>query len=83
MEHDSDDDVLILYDETCDQVITEPSNDDLFRQIDEVLSEEPQIESVNTDIVPSRPAAIHCRPKRKFTPVVAPQVASVARKSHP
>jgi hypothetical protein len=44
MEHESDDDVLILYDETSDQINAEqdPQNtDDLFKQIDEVLAEEP------------------------------------------
>ena len=74
MERDSDDDVLILYDETCDQIITEPSNDDLFRQIDEVLSEEPQIIGVNLASAPSMPAVLHSRQKRAFTPVQAPSV---------
>ena len=77
MEHDSDDDVLILYDETCDQVTAETSNDDLFRQIDEHLAEEPQAKSVNTTPILSRPAAPHCRPKRAFALVQAPTVASV------
>ena len=77
MEHDSDDDVLILYDETNDQIVSEPNNDELFKQIDEVLAEEPQVESVSVAPDQSRPAAAHCRPKRTFIPVVAPVVPNV------
>jgi hypothetical protein len=72
MEHESDDDVLILYDETSDQIVAEPNNDELFKQIDEVLAEEPQVESVRVTPEQSRPAAPHCRPKRSFIPVEAP-----------
>jgi hypothetical protein len=77
MEHDSDDDVLILHDETSDQIVAEPETAELFKQIDEVLAEEPQVEGVSLTTALSRPAALHHRPKRKFTPVVAPNVASV------
>jgi hypothetical protein len=49
----------------------------LFKQIDEVLAEEPQVEGVSLATAPSRPAAVHRRLKRVFTPVVAPNVASV------
>ena len=75
MEHESDDDVLILYDETSDQINEEPNpqdTDELFKQIDEVLAEEPQVVGVNLVSAPSKPAALHGRQKRAFTPVQAP-----------
>ncbi len=77
MEHESDDDVLIIEDETDDQINVEfkvePSTEDLFRQIDEALSEEPVLtKSKHVPIALSQPAVISGRLKRAFKPVQAP-----------
>ena len=75
MEHDSDDDVLILWDETDDQIKVEPAQqdtEDLFRQIDEALAEEPPVVCVKQVTAPSQPAGKSSRLKRAFTPVQAP-----------
>jgi hypothetical protein len=77
MEHESDDDVLIIEDETEDQINVEfkvePSTTDLFRQIDEALSEEPVLtKSRHVPIALSQPAVISGRLKRAFKPVQAP-----------
>ena len=45
MEHESDDDVLIIDDESDNEITVEfqrePDTEDLFKRIDEVLSDEP------------------------------------------
>ena len=75
MEHDSDDDVLILWDETDDQIKVEPAQqdtEDLFRQIDEALADESPVACVKQVTAPSQPAGKSSRLKRAFTPVQAP-----------
>ena len=76
MEHESDNDVLILYDETDDQIKVESAQqdtEDLFRQIDEALAEEPSIAKPRcVPSAPSQPAGKSSRLKRAFKPVQAP-----------
>ncbi len=77
MEHESDDDVLIIEDETDDQIKAElkvePETEDLFRQINEVLTDEPIMsKSRHVPFAPSQPAVMGGRLKRAFTPVQAP-----------
>ena len=77
MEHESDDDVLIIEDETDDQINAEfkveSSTEDLFRQIDEALSEEPVLtKSRHVPLTLSQPAVNSSRLKRAFKPVQAP-----------
>ena len=75
MEHE-DDDVLILDDE-CDITVEferAPSTEDLFRRIDEVLTDEPDMSrSRHVAVSPSRPAVLSGRPKRSYEPVRAPE----------
>ena len=77
MEHESDDDVLIIEDETEDQIDAEfqveSSTEDLFRQIDEALSEEPVLtKSRHVPLTLSQPAVNSSRLKRAFKTVQAP-----------
>jgi hypothetical protein len=77
MEHESDDDVLIIEDETEDQINAEfnaePSTEDLFKQIDEVLTDRPTMsKSRHVSLALSQPAVESSRLKRAFKPVQAP-----------
>ena len=77
MEHESDDDVLILDDEG-DQITVEferaPSTEDLFKRIDEVLSDEPsEFKASHVENVQSPPAVSCSGHKRAFKPVRAPE----------
>ncbi len=73
MEHD-DDDVLILDDEVTIEFERAPSTEDLFRRIDEVLTEETDVPRSRHVAVPLSGPAVACsRPKRAFEPVRAPE----------
>jgi hypothetical protein len=77
MEHESDNDVLIIDDENDEQITIEfkrePSTEDLFKRIDEVLTDEPNMsKSRHVDIAPSQPAVSSSRQKRAFEPVQTP-----------
>ena len=69
MEHESDDDVLIIHDETDDQIKVEfkveSETEDLFRQIDEALAEEPIVTKFRyVPLAPSQPAGESSRLKK-------------------
>jgi hypothetical protein len=68
MEHESDDELLIIEDETDDQITvefqSEHSTEDLFKQIDEVLTDRPPMStSRHVPIALSQPAVTSSRLK--------------------
>jgi hypothetical protein len=77
MEHESDDDVLIIEDEGNDKITVEfqrePDTEDLFKRIDEVLSDDPEpTKSRHVSLTLSQPAIQSGGLKRVFKPVQAP-----------
>ncbi len=75
MEHESDDDVLIIDDESDNEITVEfqrePDTEDLFKRIDEVLADEPETTRSRPAIL-SQPAIQSSGLKRVHIPVQAP-----------
>ena len=77
MEHESDDDVLIIDDESDNEITVEfqrePDTEDLFKRIDEVLADDPvPTRSRHVPLTLSQPAIQSGGLKRMFKPVQAP-----------